>query len=139
MKSGNVKLIQAAVVFFMGAFVAAPANPAQSSNTTTSRSNTQHNTVVGQCTSKGKACTSAQVKALESAGMAAGKRQHGPLEKIKSVGLASSDGTLHCAQAGGTACTEEHLDALNALGASQTPKLTITKKTYNSSHSNTAK
>ncbi len=88
---------------------------------------------VAKCTGPdGKtACTAAHVKQLND-GMATGRRQHQPLETVKSVSLAKPDGTLACTQNDGTACTAEQLDALNDVAGQF--KCAIN---YNSSKSNT--
>jgi hypothetical protein len=88
---------------------------------------------VAKCTGPdGKtACTAAHVKQLND-GMATGRRMYQPLEAVKAVSLASSDGTLKCEQNNGAACTTEQLDALNHVAGQF--KCTIN---YNSSRSNT--
>ncbi len=89
-------------------------------------------TPVGKCTGPdGKACTAAHVKQVNDA-MVTGRRVHKPLEAVKAVSLASSDGTLKCEQNDGTACTAEQLDALNQVAGPL--KCAIN---YNSSKSNT--
>jgi hypothetical protein len=81
----------------------------------------------------GKPCTAKQVETL-SDGCYSGKRQHEALALVKSVTLASSDGTLKCEQNDGKPCTTEQLDAVKQVGASQQTYIN-----YNSSKSNTAK
>lgn len=107
---------------------------AQGANTTTSRSNTQHNitaAIVAKCKGPdGAACTDAQVKDLAS-GFASGKRIHKPLATVRNVSLASSDGTLKCEQNDGKPCTEDQVKALNELAVQM--KCSIN---YNSSKSN---
>ena len=83
--------------------------------------------------SDGTACTAKQVRALSDA-VYAGKRQHDALALVRTVTLASSDGTLKCEQTDGTACTTTQLDAVKLIAADQ--KVYIN---YNSSKSNTAK
>jgi hypothetical protein len=89
-------------------------------------------TPVAKCTGPdGKtACTAAHVKQLNE-GMATGRRQHQPLETVKSVSLAKPDVTLACTQNDGTACTAEQLDALNDVAGQFKCALN-----YNSSKSN---
>jgi hypothetical protein len=77
------------------------------------------------------ACSSAHVKQLND-GMVTGRRVYKPLETVKAVSLASSDGTLKCEQNNGQACTPEQLDALNQVAGQLKYSLT-----YNASHSNT--
>ena len=87
---------------------------------------------VAKCTGPdGKACTAAHVKQVNDA-MVTGRRMHKPLEAVKAVSLASSDGTLKCEQNDGTACTAEQLEALNQVAGPL--KCAIN---YNSSKSNT--
>jgi len=81
----------------------------------------------------GKACTAKQVEAL-SDGVYAGKRQHEVLASVRSLTLASSDGTLKCDQSDGTPCTTPQLDAIKEIAARQQTFIN-----YNSSKSNSAK
>ena len=87
---------------------------------------------VAKCTGPdGKtACTAAHVKQLND-GMVTGRRVYKPLEAVKAVSLASSDGTMKCEQNNGTACTTEQWDALNQVAGQF--KCAIN---YNSSKSN---
>ena len=62
-----------------------------------------------------KPCTTRQVEALSDAVYAA-KRQHDALALVKSLALASADGTLKCDQADGTPCTTAQLDAVKEVG-----------------------
>jgi hypothetical protein len=77
------------------------------------------------------ACTAAHVNQLND-GIVTGRRVYKPLEAVKAVSLASSDGTMKCEQNNGTACTTEQLDALNQVAGQF--KCSIN---YNSSKSNT--
>jgi hypothetical protein len=65
---------------------------------------------------EGRGCTSRQVQALSDA-VFSGKSQHDALVPVKSLTLASSDGTLHCAQSDGTVCTTEQLDIIKEIAA----------------------
>jgi hypothetical protein len=102
----------------------------------TARSNIKNNvaadTAVAKCLGPdGKACTPAHVKDINT-GVTTGRRMHQSLMAVKSVTLASQDGTLKCEQNDGTACTAEQVKALNEIAASW--KCSIN---YNSSKSNT--
>jgi hypothetical protein len=66
----------------------------------------------------GKGCTYRQVQALSDA-VFAGKTQHEVLLPVKDLALASSDGTLRCAQSDGTVCTTPELDIIKEIAAGQ--------------------
>jgi hypothetical protein len=66
----------------------------------------------------GRACTYRQVQALSDA-VFAGKSQHEVLLPVKDLALASSDGTLRCAQSDGTVCTTPELDVIKEIAAGQ--------------------
>jgi hypothetical protein len=70
----------------------------------------------------GRACTQREVQALSDA-VFAGKSQHEVLVPVKEVALASSDGTLRCAQTDGTICTTAELDIIKEIASGQ--QLTI--------------
>jgi hypothetical protein len=64
----------------------------------------------------GNGCTARQVQALSDA-VFAGKTQHEVLLPVKDLALASSDGTLRCAQSNGTVCTTPELDVIKEIAA----------------------
>jgi hypothetical protein len=66
----------------------------------------------------GRACTYREVQALSDA-VFSGKRQHEVLLPVKDLALASSDGTLRCAQNDGTVCTTPELDVIKEIAAGQ--------------------
>ncbi|MEI9971891.1 MAG: hypothetical protein WDO73_07425 [Ignavibacteriota bacterium] len=66
----------------------------------------------------GQGCTQRQVKALSDA-VFEGKSQHDVLLPVKELALASSDGTLRCAQSDGTVCTVAELDIIKQIAATQ--------------------
>jgi hypothetical protein len=79
----------------------------------------------------GKGCTAKQVQALSDA-VYAGKRQHEALTLVRTIELASPDGTLRCLQQDGTPCTTTQLDAVKFIATDQQLYLN-----YNSSKSKT--
>jgi hypothetical protein len=66
----------------------------------------------------GRGCTYREVQALSDA-VFTGKRQHEVLLPVKDLALASSDGTLRCAQSDGTVCTTPELDIIKEIAAAQ--------------------
>lgn len=81
----------------------------------------------------GRPCSSRQVQALSDA-VFEGKRQHDALLPVKTLELASSDGTLRCVQGDGTVCSTPQLDLIKHIAAGQ--QLFIN---YNASSSKTGK
>jgi hypothetical protein len=70
----------------------------------------------------GRGCTQREVQTLSDA-VFAGKSKHEVLVPVKDVALASSDGTLRCAQSDGTICTTAQLDIIKEIASGQ--QLTI--------------
>jgi hypothetical protein len=70
----------------------------------------------------GQGCTQREVQTLSDA-VFAGKSKHEVLVPVKEVALASSDGTLRCAQSDGTICTTAELDIIKEIASGQ--QLTI--------------
>ena len=62
----------------------------------------------------GHGCTAKQVQTLQDA-VYAGKRAHEALALVKTIELASPDGTLRCMQQDGTACTIAQLDEVKFI------------------------
>lgn len=71
---------------------------------------------------EGRGCTQREVQALSDA-VFSGKSKHDVLVPVKDLALASSDGTLRCAQSDGTICTTPELDIIKEIAATQ--RLTI--------------
>jgi len=68
-------------------------------------------------------CTTRQVEALSDAVYAA-KRQHDAVALVKSLTLASADGTLKCDQSDGTPCTAAQWDGVKEVGLAQQTYIT---------------
>src|ERR1022692_1442748 len=66
----------------------------------------------------GRGCTYREVRALSDA-VFTGKSKHDVLLPVKDLALASSDGTLRCAQSDGTVCTTPELDVIKEIAAEQ--------------------
>ncbi|MGA3019524.1 MAG: hypothetical protein ABSF62_20550 [Bryobacteraceae bacterium] len=64
----------------------------------------------------GTACTQQRVHDLAAAAQAAGKGSRASLAAIKTLSLASSDGTLKCVQTNGQRCTAEQAQSLYEIG-----------------------
>ncbi|HJX84607.1 MAG TPA: hypothetical protein VJ723_09710 [Candidatus Angelobacter sp.] len=100
-------------------------------NSTSSRSNTQHNIAI-QCVGPDKKpCSASQVADINH-GISAGKRAHQALADVKSVTPSGTGGNLTCTQNNGQPCTAEQVQAVGDVANSL--KCTIN---YNSSKSNT--
>lgn len=65
-----------------------------------------------------KPCTARQVDALSDA-VTAGRAHHDVLVGVKSISLASSDGTLNCVQNDGKPCTVPQLDQIKLIATDQ--------------------
>lgn len=102
------------------------------SNSTSSRSNTQHNNIAIQCIGPDKKpCSAGQVSDINH-GISAGKRAHQALTDVKSVALTGADGSLTCTQNNGQPCSAEQVQAVSDIAGSL--KCAIN---YNASKSNT--
>jgi hypothetical protein len=66
----------------------------------------------------GHGCTVKQVQTLQDA-VYAGKRSHEALALVKTIELASPDGTLRCVQQDGTVCTIPQLDEVKFIANDQ--------------------
>ena len=65
----------------------------------------------------GSACTAYSVQDLTTAVKAAAKGSHPGLAKVKTLSLASSDGTLNCKQTNGKPCTAEQMQLVREVSA----------------------
>src|ERR1039457_3005358 len=96
-------------------------------NTSTSRTNQQHNVVdaaAGKCmTQAGKPCTAAQVKEVLEGYVNPNRKGMGTIK----LELASADGTLHCEQQDGSPCTEQQMQAIAQSATSKKYNITYSK------------
>jgi hypothetical protein len=70
------------------------------------------------CSRQGGApCTAQHVKQLETAVKAAAKGSRKELANVKSLSLASSNGTLKCKQTDGSACTAQQMQMVRDVSA----------------------